>query len=105
MHLPWSKRAIELGTLPNFKGLCLGNVNNLFKENLQERIIKLNSDQRFCDNYYRYSSRRYCRECEYMVNCAVCPVYSLIYNNDPLLVPDHICKLKETTIDIRRGFK
>ena len=100
MHVPWSKVAEKNGTVKNFQGLCLGNVDAAFETDIANRVDSLYSDRRLYGQIYRYTSTGECCDCEYITRCNVCPIYPVIYGDDPFLIPDTICKINKVIFDV-----
>jgi uncharacterized protein len=95
MHIPWSKKAFELGTSRQLSELCLGHVDRLKGKKFQNTLDKLNTDKRLCGQFFYNTSGTKCLECEYIAQCNICPVYTMIFNEDHFLVPDWICEIKK----------
>jgi radical SAM protein with 4Fe4S-binding SPASM domain len=95
MHMPWSKKAQELGNMQIFSDLCLGRVNELPSNNFNKKLDGLFADTRFWGQYYYQTSDRKCLDCKYISQCEICPIFALIFNKNKDIIPDWICTIKE----------
>ncbi len=104
MLIPWSKRAVELDITDHFAGLCLGHIDKINSKIFNKRLKQAYSDKRLSGQYFRHTSTAHCSTCEYLSLCSVCPASSMIYYDDPLLVPDWICEIKKIIFNISKKF-
>ena len=95
MHIPWSVRAMESNTTESLSSLCFGHINNLNRAKLNDKLNMLSSDKRLSGQYSRYTAKKKCSQCEYIQQCAVCPIISLINSEDPFLIPEWVCEIKQ----------
>ena len=100
--IPWSKRSVEKRTTNNFSNFCLGHISTLSKETLKIRLNILFSDDRLSGQYFRYTNREKCVNCDYIMQCGICPVHSLINSEDVFLVPIWVCEIQKILFKIGR---
>jgi radical SAM protein with 4Fe4S-binding SPASM domain len=104
MLIPWSRKAVEMNTTHHFTGLSLGHVNDLGSKIVEKRRETLLNDMRLIGQYFRHTSDTQCRNCDYIDVCGVCPATGMIYSDDPCFVPDWVCSIKKTVIDVSSKF-
>jgi uncharacterized protein len=104
MLIPWSKKAVEMNTIDHFKGFGLGHVTELGSKKVEKRQEALLIDDRLSCQYFRHSSDKQCRNCDYIDVCGVCPAAGMIYSDDPYFVPDWVCSIRRTIFDVAGKF-
>lgn len=101
MHIPWSKRAFDLGSSHHLSDLCLGHVSEQSGTEFKKRLNELSKDRRLFGQYFYQTSKKKCLECDYFNQCDLCPVYAMIFNQEKFLIPDWICDIKKIECQAR----
>jgi radical SAM protein with 4Fe4S-binding SPASM domain len=94
MHIPISKRAYEQNMYHLFSDLCLGHIDDIGENEFEHRLEALWTDKRFLGQYHFHTSKLECRDCDYVCQCDLCPVYAMIFSKDQFFVPDWMCEIK-----------
>jgi uncharacterized protein len=102
MQVPWSKRALASDGNQTLSQLCLGHVDQLEENTLNNQLEKIYMDKRLWGQLFYYTSDTKCSSCNYITRCNICPVYAMIFTDEVFLVPDWICEIKR--IEYQAGY-
>ena len=103
-HIPWSRKSYELNTVNRFKNLCLGKLGQTSFNDVLKSIESNKSYKWLCGQYSKRASHNECKNCEYILQCKVCPATSMIYSKEPTQIPHWICEIKKGLYKIGRDY-
>jgi radical SAM protein with 4Fe4S-binding SPASM domain len=104
MLLPCSRKAAQQGTMDQFNELCMGHIDELTPDLLDNYRLRIARDDRLSDQQRRYTSAMRCIDCSYITNCHICPAFALAINKDHLQVPSWICEINKIVMTIQRYY-
>jgi radical SAM protein with 4Fe4S-binding SPASM domain len=92
MLVPSWRKAKEQGFLSNFSDLQLGCVDDFLDPDFRKETDKKISGSKLFNQYYRYTRKKRCKDCEHLYNCYICPGIAMSYSKDPFLIPESVCE-------------
>lgn len=98
MLVPLWRKAKKNGFLNNFTDLQLGYIDDLLDPNLRKKMEVKRSNPKLFNQYYRYTRKKQCKDCEYLYDCHICPGVAMSYSKDPFLISESLCEISKIKI-------